>query len=83
MHCLEGITVKAVIRMHILFFILALIAIGMIIALVVGVTVKLIGLLFMALIVVLGVTWVMRKIRGPSAKGVAVLDANRSERLRR
>jgi len=69
--------------MHILFFILALIAIGMIIALVVGVTVKLIGLLFMALIVVAGVTWLMKKIRGPSSKGVAVLDAERSERLRR
>jgi hypothetical protein len=37
----------------------------------------------MALLVVLGVSWVMQKIRGPSSRGVRALDAEREERLRR
>jgi hypothetical protein len=45
--------------------VLFLIAAAMVIGLIVGVTVKLIGLLFMALIVVAAVSFVMNKVRGP------------------
>ena len=45
--------------------VLFLIAAAMVIGLVVGVTFKLIGLLFMALIVVAAVSFVMNKVRGP------------------
>jgi hypothetical protein len=81
MHCLKSSAGGE--TMHLLFFFLALVAAGFVIALVVGVTLELIGLLFMALLVVLGVSWVMRKIRGPSSRGVRALDAEREERLRR
>ena len=49
--------------------VLFLIAAAMIIGLVIGVTFKLVGLLFMALIVVAAVSFVMNKIRGPSPPG--------------
>ena len=49
----------------IVFGVLFLIAAAMVIGLIVGVTFKLIGLLFMALIVVAAVTFVMNKVRGP------------------
>jgi membrane protein implicated in regulation of membrane protease activity len=69
--------------MHILFFILAVIALGVIISLVVGVTLKLIGLVFMAVLVVAAVSWTMRKIRGSEAEGMAVLDEDRADRRTR
>ena len=47
------------------FAFLALLAVGFIGALIVGFTLKLVGLLFMALIVVAAVKFVMGKIRGP------------------
>jgi hypothetical protein len=37
----------------------------MITALIIGTAFKVIGLLFMAALVVLGVTWIMGKVRGP------------------
>jgi uncharacterized oligopeptide transporter (OPT) family protein len=40
-------------------------AAGLIVALLVGVTLKIVGLLVMALLVVAAVTWVMNKVRGP------------------
>jgi hypothetical protein len=45
---------------------LLLAAVGLIVALLIGVAFKLVGLLFMALLVVAGVTWAMKKIRGPN-----------------
>jgi hypothetical protein len=68
--------------MPLLVLILGLVAAGFVIALVVGIALELIGLLFMALVVVLGVSWVMRKVRGPSSRGIATLDADRRERRR-
>ena len=44
---------------------LTLAAIGLVVALLIGVTLKIVGLLFMALLVVAVVTFVMRKLKGP------------------
>ena len=61
--------------------VLFLIAAAMIIGLVVGATFKLLGLLFMALVVVAVVSFVMNKIRGPGHRD-RVKGRGPSERLR-
>jgi hypothetical protein len=61
---------------------LTLAAIGLVVALLIGVTLKIVGLLFMALLVVAAVSFVMRKLKGP--RGAAPLDHPLdTERLRR
>lgn len=69
--------------MHILFVVLALVAAGMVFALAIGATLKLIGLLILALLVVGAASWLMWTIKGRAAEGIAVLDAHRAERARR
>jgi uncharacterized membrane protein len=66
----------------IIFGVLFLIAAAMVIGLVVGVTFKLIGLLFMALIVVAVVSFVMNKVRGPRHRD-RINGPDPAERLRR
>ena len=51
--------------MFLVYGVLFVIAAAMVIGLVVGATFKLIGLLFMALIVVAAVSFIMNKLRGP------------------
>ncbi|HEX5008434.1 MAG TPA: hypothetical protein VFV70_15075 [Hyphomonadaceae bacterium] len=51
------------------FGVLFLIAAAMVVGLVVGATFKLIGLLFMALIVVAAVSFIMSKVRGSGPTG--------------
>ena len=63
------------------FAVLFAIAAAMIIGLVVGVTFKLIGLLFMALIVVAAVSFIMNRIRGPGHRD-RLKARGPSERLR-
>ena len=53
--------------MGIVYFILFALAAIFAISLIVGVVFKMIGFAIAALLVVVGVTWLMRKIRGPKA----------------
>jgi uncharacterized membrane protein len=66
----------------IFFGILFVIAAAMVIGLVVGVALELIGLLFMALIVVAAITFVMNKVRGPGHRD-RLTGSNPTDRLRR
>jgi hypothetical protein len=66
----------------VVYGVLFLIAAAMVIGLVVGVTFKLIGLLFMALIVVAVVSFVMNKVRGPGHRD-RLTGPDPTERLRR
>ncbi len=49
----------------ILFAILGIVAFALIAGFIIGITLELIGLLFMALIVVFAVNFIMKKLRGP------------------
>jgi hypothetical protein len=65
MHCLKAIPRATEEPMRFVFTgFLFLAAAGLIVALLIGVAFKLVGLLFLALLVVAGVTWTMKKIRG-------------------
>ncbi len=58
-------TQASCIMQFVVFALLGLIALGFVLALIVGFTLKLAGLMIMALLVVAVVSFVMRKIRGP------------------
>jgi hypothetical protein len=66
----------------ILFVVLGLLALGLVAGFIIGVTLELIGLLFMALIVVVAVKFVMGKIRGPKRSLDRPLDRDRLPRSR-
>jgi hypothetical protein len=66
--------------MHILFFLLAMLALCVLIAVVTGTTLKVVGLWFLAALVVAAMSWIMRNVRGSNSQGIAMRDDKRPDR---